>query len=152
MRIRKFRKEDARKVSYLVIKAHKEVLSKSYSKKIIDFFCRRDSPSGMIKKSRKRDLFIAVEGNRIFGINGLQGNEVRTFYVNPIYHRKGIGRKLIEHVEKLARKKGIKKLVVRSSLYAEGFYKKCGFRRIKKILSNLNNMKFHEILMEKNLK
>jgi len=58
----------------------------------------------------------------------------------------------MENLEKIARKRKIKKLIVHSSLYAEGFYKNMGFKRIKRITTNKNNIKFDEILMEKKLK
>ena len=48
-------------------------------------------------------------------------------------HKKGVGRKLIEKIEKTAKKRKIKKLIVHSTPYAEEFYKRCGYKRIKKI-------------------
>jgi len=151
MKIRKFRKQDAKKTYYLIKKAHLINLKSFYPKKIIDFFCRRNTPSKIIEKSKEIDLFVAVENNKILGINGLKQNQVRKFYVNPRYQKKGVGKKLMKNVENIARKRKINKLIVHSSLYADGFYKKMGFKRIKRITTNKNNIKFDEILMEKKL-
>ena len=85
------------------------------------------------------------------GVNGLQRNEVRTFYVNSTYHGKGVGRKLMENVEKIAKKRGIKKLIVKSSLYAVGFYEKMGFKKVKRIITKIGKVKFPEIVMEKKI-
>jgi N-acetylglutamate synthase-like GNAT family acetyltransferase len=152
MRIRRFRKQDAKKVSYLVKQAQLITLKDYYPKKIIDWFCKRNSSSRIIAKSRQTEFFVAVEKGRILGINGLKENQVRKFYVNPRCQGKGVGRKLMENIEKIAKKRKIRKLVVHSSLYAEGFYKRMGFRRIKKLHQKFGKFKFDEILMEKKLK
>jgi N-acetylglutamate synthase-like GNAT family acetyltransferase len=152
IKIRKFKKEDAKKVDYLIKQAQLITLKDYYPKRIIEWFCKRNTPSKIIAKSKQIELFVAVEEDKILGINGLKENQVRKFYVNPKYQRKGVGRKLMENIENLAKKRKIKKLIVHSSLYAEGFYKKMGFKRIKKITTSKNNIKFDEILMEKKLK
>ena len=51
IRVREFRQQDARKVSYLVKKALKEVNSKDYSQDIIRFMCDLFSPKKIIEKS-----------------------------------------------------------------------------------------------------
>ena len=51
----------------------------------------------------------------------------------------------------MAKQKGIKQLIADSSLAAEAFYIKMGFRRIKKIISTLDGVEFEEIRMEKDL-
>jgi len=49
------------------------------------------------------------------------------------------------------RKRGFKKMKVRSSLFAEKFYHKCGFRKKKKITVKIGKIKLDEIYMEKQL-
>ncbi|MBW2981995.1 GNAT family N-acetyltransferase [Candidatus Woesearchaeota archaeon] len=152
MKIRKFRKQDAKKVEYLIKQAQLITLKGFYPKKILDFFCKRNTVSKIIEKSKEIDLFVGVEDDKILGISGLKENQVRKFYVNPRYQGKGVGRKLMDNLEKIAKKRKIKKLISHSTLYAEGFYKKLGFKRIKRITTNKNNIKFDEIVMEKRLK
>ena len=152
MKIRKFQKKDAKKVSNLIIKNQCEILSKYYPKKVIDFFCRRRTPAGILEASKKRDYYVAVEGDKILGINGLKDNKVKTMFVDPRYLEKGVGKKLIKNLENIAKKRKIKKLIVHSTPYAERFYKKCGFKKIKKIVSSSKNIKWPEIIMEKRLK
>ncbi len=151
MRIRKFRKEDAKEVSILKQRSQREVMGGYYPPHVVDFFCRKNTPEYVLNKSKEMDLFVAVEKGKIVGVNGLKKNAVRSFYVLPGFMRKGIGRKLIENVEKLARKKGIKKLLVHSSLYAEEFYRKCGFRKLRTLHNRRGKIRFDEILMEKKL-
>ena len=151
MKIRKFKKQDARKVSNLIIKSQNIFLRKCYSKKIIDMFNRWSTPSHILEKSKDRDLFVAVERNNILGIGGIKDGGVRTLFVNPKYSRKGIARKILEKIEKVAKKKKIKKLKAGSTPYAEEFYKKRGFKRIRKTTWKNEGIKFDVILMEKKL-
>ena len=151
MKIRKFRKEDANKVSYLIIKTQKQLLCKIYPKKVIDYFCRKRTPAGVIKASKNRELFVAVEGKKILGVHGIRGNQVRTVFVNPRYHKQGVGRALMEHIFNLARKRKLKKLLVHSTPYAVGYYQKMGFKKIKKITGHFKDISWPEILLQKNL-
>jgi len=151
MRIRKFRKEDAGKVSYLITTTQRKLFPQHYSKGVVDYFCRIRTPANTIKASKNRELFVAVEGNRILGVHGLRGSQVRTVFVNPRHHNKGVGRALMEYLFKLARKRKLKKLFVHSSPYAIGYYQKMGFKKIKKITGKFKDLRWSEILMEKTL-
>jgi len=151
MIVRKFSKEDARKASYLLRKVQREYMIQYYPKRIVEDFYKRNSPAQVIKKAETRDTFVAVEGKRILGINALDGNEIRQYYVNPRYHKKGVGKALMRNIEKIAQRKHIRKLIVKSSINAEGFYKKMGFKRIRKIFDVRGKLRIPEILMEKKL-
>jgi GNAT superfamily N-acetyltransferase len=151
LRIRKFRKGDAKEVSRLKISSQMEILKDYYPPNVVEFFCRKNTPKYVLDKSKEIELFVAVEKGKIIGVNGLKKNAVRSFYVLPSFIRKGVGRKLMENVEKIAIKRGIKKLIVHSSLYAEGFYRKCGFRKLRMLHNKHGNIKFDEIMMQKKL-
>lgn len=52
---------------------------------------------------------------------------VLTVFVKIKNHRQGIGKELIENIEKIAVNVGCKELVIPSSVYACEFYRKFGF-------------------------
>jgi GNAT superfamily N-acetyltransferase len=131
MRIRKFRKEDAQKVSNLIRKALVEVNSKDYSRKIITNLCKIYSPKGLMDITKKRDIYVAVEGDKILGTASLQGDAIYGVFVNPRYHGKGIGTKLMNYVEKVAKRRGLKSVGLPASLTAYGFYKKLGYKKFR---------------------
>ena len=58
----------------------------------------------------------------IIGTASLQGSVVRTVFVDPDHQGKGIGARLMDVVESLARARSIATLSVPSSLTAQGFY------------------------------
>ena len=82
------------------------------------------------------------------GTANLNGNVLSTIFVNPKYHGKGIGTKLIEFLEKKLRKKGHTSAVIPSSITAYSFYKQLGYKKIKtKITKNFGKV----LIMEKEL-
>ncbi len=149
MKIRKATTKDARKISNLIRKCLTEVNSKTYSKKVIkglyDFF----TPSLILKNLKDRIILIAVEKINIIGTASLKGDTAFTVFVNPKSHKKGIGKELMGKVENLAKLKGYKKIKVPSSLNAVKFYKKIGYKIVKRIRSRNHG---DTINMEKKLK
>lgn len=149
MKIRKFRKEDASKVCYLVRRNIKEILPDYYSKKVCDYLFNCFSLNKFLKRTKNRDIFVAEKRKRIIGVIELDDSQIKSFYVNPNYHNQGIGKLLYTRIELFAKSKKIKKLIVKSSVNAEGFYKKIGFKKIGKTSFNRNGIEIEDIDMEK---
>jgi len=148
MRIRKFRKEDARKVSFLIRRCLREVNSKDYPKSTIRFLESHNSSNKLVENSKEKQMYVAAEGDNILGTASLKDDLILTVYVNPKFHGRGIGRKLMEKVESLAKKKGFKSVILPSSLTAVDFYRKVGYRKIKeKVEDNIGKV----IIMKKPL-
>src|SRR5215831_8414665 len=57
------------------------------------------------------------------------GAELDALFVEPHLWKRGIGRRLVDHVVEVARLRGATFLHVIGNLHAEGFYESCGFRR-----------------------
>jgi len=136
MQIRKFRKADARNVSDLIKKCLLEVNNKDYSKKIIDFICKHHVSKKLILYSIERSVFVAEEKGKILGTASLKDNVIKTVFVNPKFHGKGIGSKLMNTVETLAKKRGCKTVVGPSSITAYEFYKQRGYKKVKVVYSS----------------
>ncbi|MBN1923219.1 MAG: GNAT family N-acetyltransferase [Nanoarchaeota archaeon] len=149
MKLRKFKKEDARKLSYLIRKALTETNINDYSKKVIDYLYERNSPAHIVDRAKIKLTYVAVDGDKVIGTGNLEGNEINTVFVNPKYHGKGIGRKIMEHLEEIAKKKGYKSIKLPASVTAKRFYEKLGYKKVKDQYSK----KFGKtILMKKFLK
>lgn len=128
MKIRKATKEDARKISILRRKTLRKINSKSYPKKIVDILIQKNSGKDIKEKMQKRKMFCAIENEKIIGTIDLEGNKIGGLYVHPDFTGRGIGKKLLEYIENYTRKEGIKKLMLYSTLNAENFYKKYGYK------------------------
>jgi len=78
----------------------------------------------------ERDYFVAVDED-IRGVIGLKDNEVKTFFVDPKYHGKGIGSSLLTHIESVISERGYIISKVYSSVSAKSFYEKQGYSIIR---------------------
>lgn len=83
-------------------------------------------------------FFVVKDRQKIVGIGGLKKddesqipNRLTTFFVDPDYQGKGVGRMLYERVRKEAVKQGCNKLVVSSSPVAEKIYEHFGFKKVR---------------------
>jgi N-acetylglutamate synthase-like GNAT family acetyltransferase len=71
---------------------------------------------------------VAERAGRIVGYAALRGAEVTAAFVLPSEARRGVGAALLARVERDARRRGVRRLVVRAALSAIAFYEARGFR------------------------
>ncbi len=137
MKIRKFKKEDAREVSMVIISAFKTFLGEKFD----DVDEKVHSPSVYKKISLKKDFlsetisYVAEENGKIRGyirgnarIEGVGSLEV--LGVSPEYFGKGVGKKLFEKLEEFWRKKNLRKVTTSVAAHNKRaiiFYLKNGF-------------------------
>jgi putative acetyltransferase len=137
MKIRKFTPEDAIKLSKLMRETIITSNTPDYPKKAIKVLVDEFTPKYLIKHSSKDVVFVASQNEKLLGTISLVGNRIARMFVLPKVQTKGIGSKLIKHLEKFAKKKGEKMLRVRSSLTAFGFYQKLGYHKTRKASNKL---------------
>lgn len=110
-----------------------------------------------VKKTFKKypEFFLgAYLGKKLVGIVFCYPNfEKKELLIGEIcikkrYRRRGIGKKLIEKIEKIAKKKGIKKIIAAAKEESEGFYRKLGFREFLFVISK-GKIRFDEEILEK---
>lgn len=135
MRIRKIKKEDAVEVSNIIRRCLREVNSKDYPKKAITGLCNFFTPDLIIKNMGDRTMYVAVEEGNVIGTASLKGDKVFTVFVNPDYHGRGVGSKLMDKVEELARDKKYKILKVPSGLSSLDFYRHRGYKEVRRVHS-----------------
>ncbi len=70
--------------------------------------------------------------------------EIEFLYVNPAFRGKGYGKKLLESVEKEAKEKGIKRILLNTySFQAPGFYQQMGYEEILSVDPVFDNFSWH---------
>lgn len=128
--LRPFKTSDAAELIQFIKEDLIHVNGKNYTQKQIESIVAYYTPEQMIKLSEEADrlFLVAVLNNRPVGTASLVNNEVHMVFVDRNFHGKGIGKNLIERIEKVAKENGISKLKVNSSLNAPGFYQKLGFK------------------------
>ena len=127
--VRKFEPKDAGAVSFVVRETMKESNSADYSFEILQPLIEYFSPEKILQLSRERFCLVAEADNQIVGTAALEDAELVTFFVLPVYQKKGIGGKLLEEIENFAVRGGIETICVNSSKTGQYFYEKSGYRR-----------------------
>lgn len=146
-RIRAAHPDDAPAVSDVIRAALRETNARDYTASVIEQLEQSFSLDCVRDMIGTRQAFVAVAGSRIVGTAGLDGDVVRTVFVAPDVQGCGVGRLLMAEVERASREAGVETLTVPSSVTAESFYAKLGFRAVRST--------FHEtaltIIMERSL-
>ena len=133
MNIRRFRSNDAKILAGIIRKCLVTINNKDYSKKIISKMYNKFSPQNIIKLSKTRKIYVAVEKLKLIGTASLEKNRILSVFVEPDLHKQGIGRKLVKHLEITAIKEGYNKIEIPSNITAVKFYEKLDYKKIKKI-------------------
>lgn len=87
---------------------------------------------------KRREMLVAKDGDKIFGYITFRNKHdavvwVSSLYVDPDFQKKGIGRKLIESVEKFAKDSNCKLVALethKDATWAINFYKKLGYELV----------------------
>ena len=120
--------DDAVDISRVIIAALRETNARDYPSSVIERVEQNFSPDAVRKLIGKRRAFVAVMGQRTVGTASLDGGWVRTVFVEPGVQGRGVGRLLMGEVERAAREAGLVTLSVPSTVTAESFYAKLGFK------------------------
>ncbi len=73
--------------------------------------------------------YVALDKKKIVGIVRGRPERLVSLYVDGRYQRRGIAKKLVNFFETEAKKRGGKKIKIRSSLFGEPFYEKMGYKK-----------------------
>ncbi len=146
---------------------------KKYSKQVCDLWLlpeitkntlstrKRTTPKNIEKKfsKNKKNIFLAVYDEKLVGVSGMKIGEFRTdhladffVFVDPDYHRQGIGKKLVKKIIGRAKEKKLKRLemtVFSDNKKAIKLYEKFGFKKegVKRKSLQRNGKLYDEVIM-----
>lgn len=123
--------DDAADISAVILRALRETNAKHYTDEIIARVERSFSPDAVLALITKRTVVVATIGSRVVATASLDGSVVRTVFVAPDVQARGIGKLLMAQVEHIARARNIPALTVPSSVTAERFYARLGFKAVR---------------------
>jgi len=131
--IRLARDSDAPGVSRVILAALLSSNAQDYPPSVIARVQQSFTPEGVAELMKKRQMFVALIGGVPVGTASLDGRAVRSVFVDPQMHKRGIGRHLMWVVERAAREAGVTVLAVPSSLTAQAFYARLGYQVVREI-------------------
>ncbi len=134
MIIRRFRENDAEKVSSMIIRTERITNSKDYSEEWINAFEKRVQPSLILERAGWTHFYVVEDNDTIIGCGAIGpywGSETESglfsIFVLPEYQCKGIGRKIVETLEQDEYFLRAKRTEVAASITAVNFYRKLGY-------------------------
>lgn len=135
MIIRRFLPDDAEEVSKMIAKTLREVNIKDYTRQYIENFIQKIQAENIIERASWTHFYVVLDENKIIG-SGAIGSYwdyedescLFTIFVQPEYHGKGIGKKIIETLEQDEYFLRAKRIEIASSITAVPFYLKMGYR------------------------
>jgi GNAT superfamily N-acetyltransferase len=151
--VRNITPKDYAQAIEVIKRSNRESLGKIYLPKLIDAFCQKYDLENFQVKAQEIQYFVAEnsENSQIVGIIGLKHNELRTFFVDPQFQGKGIGRKLYDRLEAEAKKLNLSELILEGSPLGEPIYIHLGFNKVKTIYKERVGIKYSDSYMKKSL-
>lgn len=134
--IKEYDNRYAEKMSKIIIQNLLEVNSKDYGLEFVKKSVKGFTPEEIKKNFPKRTkVFVALENDTVVGTAGIDKSWcnddgeywILTVFVDIKHHKKGIGRMLVEEIEKYAKQIKAKKLVIPASIAGCEFYYKLGY-------------------------
>ena len=134
MKIRRFEEKDAKKVSELIVETLRKTNIKDYSADLIENYVNNFQPENVLKRASWTHFYVAEEKDSIIGCGAIgpywdkiDESSLFTIFISPEHQGKGIGRKIIETLEKDEYFLRAKRIEIPASITAVQFYKKMGY-------------------------
>jgi len=127
----------AREMSKIIKTNMYEINIKDHGKDVIDRISKYFTEKEIKKQFPNRTkCFVALDNERVVGtasIDRFRGDEtgtkyiILTVFVRSENHKQGIGKALIQEIEKYAVQIGVRELIILASVYGCEFYRKLGY-------------------------
>ena len=143
--------DDADKISLLIRKNAELVDANGYTALQRAAWSAQNKPNAIRQQITKRTVFCAFQERELIGTIALQDNLLCGMYASHTKRGLGIGLKLLKHLERHAREKGISELILTATPNGYGFYLKHGFLPYGITTLEYDGIKFPEIKMKKKL-
>lgn len=154
MRIRRVRRSDVPQISRLYYETIHRVNARDYGPEQIEAWAPRVYPDTFwLRRFRRYRVLVAEDEGAAVGFVELgRTGEIDCFYVHHAHQHHGIGAALMARVECEARGHGNSRLVADVSITAEPFFRRMGFRVLRRHIKIVRNRAFKQAVMEKRLR
>jgi len=153
MRVRPVKRADIPQISRLYYETVHRVNAQDYDPAQIQAWAPRVYPDAFWqRRCRRYRVFVAEDNGAVVGFVELAPEgEIDCFYVHHAQQHRGIGAALMARVEREARSRGSAHLLADVSITAEAFFRRMGFRAVRRQIKIYRNRAFRQAVMEKRL-
>lgn len=134
MNIRRFREEDADEVSALIATTLRTTNIKDYSPDDIENEVKALQPENILERASWTHFYVVCDGDKIIGCGAIgpywgrvDESSLFTVFVLPEYQGKGIGREIIQTLERDEFFLRAKRIEIPASITGTPFYIKMGY-------------------------
>ncbi|WP_422398715.1 GNAT family N-acetyltransferase [Trichormus variabilis] len=153
MNIREYRSSDTEIIMKLFYDTVHEINIRDYTQEQVNAWAVETMDYEFWQKRlQKKSPYIAENNGEIVGFGELDPDgHIDCFYCHSQYQRKGIGSKLLKHIENMAKSRKIKRLYAEVSITAKPFFQTHGFSIFTEQQVERRGVLFTNYLMEKYL-
>jgi GNAT superfamily N-acetyltransferase len=120
-------------MSRVISRCLREVNSRDYPSEVINKLVDLYSPDNLAQVLEGSFCIVVRRTGELIGTRVLTGTEIRTVFVLPHLQRSGIGRMIMQALEKEAMRQGLKEVALHASLTSVLFYKKLGYQPVGQV-------------------
>lgn len=132
--IRPAREADAEAISRVIVQTLRLSNAADYPPQVIERVATNFDAGGVLGLLESRQVFVALDDERVVATASLAGDVVRSVFVLPEMQGRGVGKALMRHIEAVALAAGVQCLRVPASLTAVPFYKALGYAVVREVV------------------
>ena len=134
MEIRRFREEDAKEVSEVIRTTIRISNTKDYPSELMDELIASETPEAVLRRTSWTHFYVVLDEGKIIGCGAIgpywgkeDESSLFTIFVLPEYQGKGVGRSIIDTLEKDEYFIRAKRIEIPASITGVPFYLKMGY-------------------------
>ena len=134
MIIRRFTEQDAQSVSELIITTIRISNTKDYPAELMEELVKTETPEHVLQRASWTHFYVAEEAGQIVGCGAIgpywgkeDESSLFSIFVHPDCQGKGLGRAIVETLEKDAFALRAKRIEIPASITGLPFYRKMGY-------------------------
>lgn len=151
--VRKFKLSDLESVKNLINRTIDVCYNGFYCREVMDYFDMFHWDGNILKVARDGYIVVVETEGKIVGTGSVMGDVILRVFVDPAYHKQGLGRMIMNELEMHAAANGVKVVQLRALANARKFYEALGYLTVAKGLVEVDNGRLLEYYkMTKRLK
>ena len=128
MYVRQFHISDSGIVQGLIHRTIKVAYAPIYPPRAVQFFKDFHIETKIIERHEKGEVLVVQRDGELIGTGSLVGIDIVGVFVHPEFQRQGLGKYLMQELEKKAVFNGISEVMLSISLPSRSFYESLGYK------------------------